>query len=61
MVSFIKELVDEVGAHDLTRGRWTGTPKHESKFSQVLVVPSMVFITKSDSPQSSFRDYVACG
>jgi hypothetical protein len=61
MVGFIKELVDEMGAHDLTRGLLTGKPKRQSKFRQVLVVPSMVFITKSDSPQSGFRDSVACG
>ena len=61
MVGFIKELVDEMGAHDLTRGLLTGKPKRQSKFRQVLVVPSMVFITKSESPQSGFRDSVACG
>jgi len=46
MVGFIKELVDEQGIHDLTRGRLHGEPKRGSKFESILVAPSIVFVKK---------------
>ncbi len=46
MVGFVKELVDEQGAHDLTRGAWTGQATRGSKFREVRVTPSIVFVTK---------------
>jgi SAM-dependent methyltransferase len=46
MVGFIKELVDEQGAADLTRANWTGKAQRESKFSSLTVTPSIVFVRK---------------
>jgi cephalosporin hydroxylase len=47
MVGFVKELVDEQGAADLTRMRQSGSPKRNSKFSSLLILPSIVFVQKS--------------
>lgn len=46
MVGFIKELVDEQGAKDLTRARVTGTATRGSKFENLTITPSIVFIEK---------------
>jgi hypothetical protein len=46
MVGFIKELVDEQAAHDVTRQRLSDQPKRKSKFDSLLVTPSIVFIRK---------------
>ena len=46
MVGFIKELVDEQGAGDLTRARLAGTASRQSKFERMVITPSIVFITK---------------
>jgi len=47
MVGFIKELVDEQGAEDLTRGCLVNKPGRESKFESMLIVPSLIFIKKA--------------
>lgn len=49
MVGFIKQLVDEQGAGDVTRGKVIDAPKRSSKFQQMIVTPSIVFIKKSGS------------
>ena len=46
MVGFVKQLIDEQGAADLTRGNYTGKPKRESKFHSMTITPSIVFIRK---------------
>jgi hypothetical protein len=46
MVGFVKELVDEQGAADLTRGSLTGTATRGSKFENMTITPSIVFIKK---------------
>jgi hypothetical protein len=46
MVGFIKELVDEQGAADLTRANVTGTAKRRSKFESMTITPSIVFIKR---------------
>ena len=46
MVGFVKQLVDEQGAHDVTRRRWTGTPTRRSRVQSTLITPSIVFIRK---------------
>jgi hypothetical protein len=46
MVGFVKELVDEQGAADLTRARSTGAPVRMSRFERMVITPSIVFITK---------------
>jgi hypothetical protein len=48
MVGFIKQLIDEQGMHDVTRGRLEGKPKRRSKFDNMIITPSIVFIKKSD-------------
>ena len=48
MVGFIKELVDEQGAADLTRRRHSGRSGRRSKFKQLLIVHGMVVVTKAD-------------
>lgn len=47
MVGFVKELVDEQGAADMTRLSFSGTAKRQSKFENLLVTPSLVFVNKS--------------
>lgn len=47
MVGFIKQLMDEQGAADVTRQNLKGVPKRRSKFASLLVMPSMVFIKKA--------------
>lgn len=46
MVGFIKELIDEQGAADVTRATLKGRPQRQSKFESLLVTPSIVFVRK---------------
>lgn len=46
LVGFVKQLVDEQGAADLSRGRQSGTPTRESLFESMTITPSIVFIRK---------------
>ena len=46
MVGFIKQLIDEQGAHDVTRERLKGKSKRESRFENMIIMPSLVFIRK---------------
>lgn len=46
MVGFVKQLIDEQGAADMTRRYLTGTPGRSSKFSSITITPSIVFIKK---------------
>jgi hypothetical protein len=46
MVGFVKQLVDEQGAADLTRTRLARTATRQSKFERMVITPSIVFITK---------------
>ena len=39
-------LVDEQGAHDLTRAGIGGTATRSSRFESLLVTPSIVFVRK---------------
>ena len=48
MVGFIKQLIDEQGAQDVTRGRLKGKPKRRSRFANMMITPSIVFIRKTD-------------
>lgn len=47
MVGFIKELIDEQGATDLSRGSLAGKHNRISKFESVLVAPGIVFVKKA--------------
>lgn len=47
MVGFVKELVDEQGAADATRVRSRGEPARRSKFDNMLIAPSIVFVKKA--------------
>lgn len=49
MVGLIKELVDEVGMHDLSRGRLTGKIVRGSKFQRMIVEPGIVFVEKKSA------------
>ena len=52
MAGFIKQLVDEQGAPDVTRGRRTGKSTRRSKFESMTIMPSIVFIRKAgDCPR----------
>jgi hypothetical protein len=53
MVGFIKQLVDEQAAADVTRGRLRGTPQRESKFASITITPSIVFVRKANRPDKS--------
>lgn len=46
MVGLIKQLIDEQGAHDVTRERLKGKSKRGSKFENMIIFPSLVFIKK---------------
>jgi len=46
MVGFVKELIDELGARELTRGRREGTPQRESRFAKVEMTTGQVIVTK---------------
>ena len=46
MVGFVKELIDEQGAHDLSRGWYTEAWKRSSRFASLLVTASLAIVTK---------------
>src|SRR4030095_16368023 len=50
MVGFIKELVDEQCAADVSRRLLTNTPTRASKFEHLLSTPSIVFVKKNSTP-----------
>lgn len=47
MVGFIKTLIDEQGAADLTKTRSSDKPGRKSKFSQMVITHGLVFIQKA--------------
>ena len=47
MVGFVKQLIDEQGASDVSRKHTKGTTTRSSKFEQMIVAPSIVFIKKA--------------
>ena len=49
MVGFVKQLIDEQGAQDATMRRRVGKSERPSKFKEMLVMPSIIFITKADT------------
>ena len=49
MVGLVKQLVDEQGAHDVTRRLQSGKSTRVSRFSSITVTPSIVFVRKSNS------------
>jgi len=46
MVGFIKELIDEQGAHDLTRGWYDEPLQRISRFESILLVSSIAIVTR---------------
>jgi SAM-dependent methyltransferase len=46
MVGFIKELVDEQGAHDLTRGWYDQPWERSSRFESIYLLPSIAVVTR---------------
>jgi hypothetical protein len=47
MVGFIKQLVDEQGAYDVTRRKLKGKSTRASRFESIIVTPSIVFVRKA--------------
>ena len=47
MVGFIKQLIDEQAAEDVTRGMVKAKPTRRSKFENMIITPSIVFIKKA--------------
>jgi len=47
MVGFVKQLVDEQAAQDVTRGMQRGKPTRVSKFESMIVTNSIVFVKKA--------------
>lgn len=47
MVGFIKELIDELGMKDITNPEFGITPHRQSKFREMRVWPSHLFIVKA--------------
>lgn len=48
MVGFIKQLIDEQGAHDVSRQLFSGRPKRWSKFESLNITPSIVVVKKAN-------------
>jgi hypothetical protein len=48
MVGFIKQLIDEQAANDVTRKNLKSKSLRESKFKKIIVTSSIVFIFKAD-------------
>ena len=46
MVGLVKELVDEVGATAISKGRLMGAPTRRSRFEGVGIFPGIVFVRK---------------
>jgi SAM-dependent methyltransferase len=46
MVGFIKELVDEQGAHDVTRGWYDEPWERSSRFESIYLVSSIAIVTR---------------
>jgi SAM-dependent methyltransferase len=46
MVGFIKELIDEQGAHDLSRGWYDEPWQRNSRFESILLVSSIAIVTR---------------
>jgi len=49
MVGFIKQLIDEQGAHDATRKTLKAKPTRASKFESMIITPAIVFVQKAGS------------
>ncbi|MFC1684806.1 class I SAM-dependent methyltransferase [Pseudomonadota bacterium] len=47
MVGFVKQLIDEQAAHDVTKGGAKGKAKRESRFENINIFPALVFIKKA--------------
>lgn len=47
MVGFVKELVDELGAADIARGQFGSAPHRESKFLEMRLAQSHLFVVKA--------------
>jgi len=47
MVGFIKQLIDEQAADDVTKGMLEGKPTRSSKFENIIITSSIVFIKKA--------------
>jgi hypothetical protein len=47
MVGFIKQLIDEQGAADVTRRNLRGNAERASRFESMVITPSIVFIKKA--------------
>ena len=52
MVGFIKQLIDEQGAHDVTRKLLRSKSGRPSRFESITVTPSIVFVRKTGYPAS---------
>lgn len=50
MVGFVKELIDEQGAKDLTRKNLAGSSGRDSKFESMLVAHGIVIVRKARAP-----------
>ncbi len=48
MVGFVKQLIDEQAATDVTRKQLKGESKRRSRFERMVITPSIVFITKAN-------------
>ena len=48
MVGFVKQLIDEQGASDVTRKKWQGKSKRASRFDTMVITPGIVFIKKAN-------------
>ena len=52
MVAFIKQLIDEQAAADVTQGSARGVPARASWFESMTIVPSIVFVKKANPAPS---------
>jgi SAM-dependent methyltransferase len=51
MVGFVKQLVDEEAAYNVTRNWKQGRSTRKSRFDGIIILPSLVFVRKAGSAQ----------
>jgi len=56
MVGFVKQLVDEQGASDVTRGKIEWKPKRSSRFESLTITQSIVFVKKARRQENVQRN-----
>jgi len=57
MVGFIKQLIDEQAAYDVTKRSLKGKSQRESKFENMIIMPSLLFIKKASHQTTTCQSF----